>query len=245
MAQSIEDRILSRYGRHTPLERPATFREFEFVNGRDPFRNKDPEIRRLVRAHVVKDSSRRKRELKQQGIKSQRYGSKQKEQKKELSTAAFSSSNDGSSVHSPQPFSKTIPRFSRPPRFPSLGLDPHPQLSPIIYHLNIVGSAMYPLESAMKFNPLSAAPWFDFALSDETLFHALLYTTSTYAGLILGSTESKDSIVHVGKSVSLLNRRLKGLGSKTLQFEGVDVEDATIGAVSCLAITEVRSLSMC
>src|SRR3954468_21208257 len=38
--------------------------EFEFINGTNPFRNRDPEVRKLVRAHVVKDATRKRKQLK-------------------------------------------------------------------------------------------------------------------------------------------------------------------------------------
>jgi hypothetical protein len=134
----------------------------------------------------------------------------------------------------------TLPRnYSPIPRFPSNELDPHPLLSPIIYHITAMGNAMYPLVSSFRFNPISPAAWFDHALRDEALFHALLYTTSSYAGLISGTTESKESIIHVGKSVSLVKERLNCMGDvRKGQVVSVLVE-GTVRAVSCLAITEV------
>ena len=99
---------------------------------------------------------------------------------------------------------------------------------------------MWPLEDLMRFNPISPASWFDWALSDEALFHALLYTTSTYAGLIAGSTESKEAILHKGKSMSLVNRRLSQLGTLGFEEDEPRIAEGIIGAVSCLAITEVR-----
>jgi hypothetical protein len=35
--------------------------EFVFVNATTPFKNRDPEVRRLVRGHVVKDTTRKKK----------------------------------------------------------------------------------------------------------------------------------------------------------------------------------------
>jgi len=45
---------------------------FEFVNGTDPFRNKDPEVRKLVRAHVVKDASQKRKHQKKREEKGSR-----------------------------------------------------------------------------------------------------------------------------------------------------------------------------
>src|SRR5437016_2458112 len=46
-------------------ERNPVPQKFEFVNGTTPFVNRDPIVRKLVRAHVVRDSSRRKKHWKQ------------------------------------------------------------------------------------------------------------------------------------------------------------------------------------
>ena len=95
---------------------------------------------------------------------------------------------------------------------------------------------MWPLESSLHFNPVSPAGWFDWALSDEALFHALLYTTATYAGLVRGTTESKEAVLHAGLSMKLIGERL----GKTLSNGGR--EEGIIGAVSCLAFTEASYL---
>ena len=129
--------------------------------------------------------------------------------------------------------------FSIP--IPTQGLDPHPYLSPIIHHLISVGDAMYPFVSVFRFNPVSPAKWFDCALKDDALFHALLYTTSTYLGLVKGVTENREAILHAGRSVGLLLRKRIGeVGSMgNFGFEG----EGTVRAVSCLAISEVCSIS--
>lgn len=63
-----------------------------------------------------------------------------------------------------------------------------------------------------------------------------MYTTSTYAGLISGTTESKESIIYVGKSVSLVHKRLNNMSLN----DGLSIEsqESTARAVSCLAISE-------
>lgn len=230
-------------GRYSPRnETPPTeaIQKIEFINGTEPNRNKDPEVRRLVRAHVVKDSSRKKKAQRKQEEQSKEkqmttHSSKYSENSQiDISVENFTESRE----ISPTLTGSVIPRYPRPPIFPSLGLDPHPQLSPIIYHITSMWDAMYPLASSFRFNPMSPASWFDWALSDEALFHALLYTTSTYAGLIVGTTQKGDSVIHVGKSVVLVNERLRGLVKRKGEG-GMGIEDSTITAVSCMAITEV------
>lgn len=225
-------------------ERTPVPQKFEFVNGATPFVNRDPVVRKLVRAHVVRDSSRRKKRWKQlNNPTGKRKPSRADDANgsNKISEAAdsgftvdepLSRENDQAMALSLSAHSSTI--------FPSPALDPHPELSPIICHVTNMGAAMWPLETSLRYNPISPASWFDWALSDEALFHALLYTTSTYAGLISGSTESGEAIVHEGKSMSLVNQRLSRLGPLTFEKDETRIDEGTIGAVSCLAITEVR-----
>jgi hypothetical protein len=42
-------------------KQPVTPQHFEFVHGTDPFRNRDPDVRKLVKAHAMRDSARRKK----------------------------------------------------------------------------------------------------------------------------------------------------------------------------------------
>lgn len=105
-----------------------------------------------------------------------------------------------------------------------------------------MGDAMYPFVSSFRFNPVSPAAWFDCALKDDALMHALLYTSSTYFGLLKGVTENKEATVHKGKSISLVKERLDGMSGRGEVV--TEVVEMTVRAVSCLAISEVRGLSV-
>lgn len=218
-------------------ERATVPQKFEFVNGTTPFVNKNNDIRRLIRAHVVRDSSGKKRNLANLRTGKKRLQSLN-DARESIEGAEFSSSIDEVLSEENQ-LAMSISRSSHAPFSLPPSLDPNPQLSPIIYQVKRMGTAMWPLEDHVRFNPISPAGWFDWALSDAALFHAILYTTSTYAGLILGTTESKEAIVHEGKSMSLVNQRLSSLSSLGSEKDGGKIDDGTIGAVSCLAITEV------
>jgi hypothetical protein len=45
--------------------------------------------------------------------------------------------------------------------------------------LAIASSRMYPREPIFKFNPVSPAFWFHFALADKDLFHAVMDAATT------------------------------------------------------------------
>jgi hypothetical protein len=112
----------------------------------------------------------------------------------------------------------------------------------MIYYVQAIGDAMFPLSSSIKFNPISPANWFDWALSDDALFQALMYTMSSYEGMIRGAPvrETKEAIVYGGECLRLLNARLS---EKTIGV--ADVADGTIGTVSCLAMVEVSGSMFC
>jgi hypothetical protein len=211
--------------------------EFAFVNATTPFRNRDPEIRKLVRAHAVKDSSRKRKLRRENETSNSKALLANSESIIEVQEDELSFKSEQTSRETETTLTTLPTEYSS--SFPHKELDPHPGLSLIIHHITEMGYAMYPHLVSFKINPISPTAWFDSALGDEALFHALLYTTTSYAGLIAGSTETKESIVHLGKSVGLVKERLdlmcdvrKG-GKVTVLVEG------TARAVSCLALTEV------
>jgi hypothetical protein len=217
--------------------KPAA-QEFAFVNATTPFRNRDPEVRRLVRGHVVKDTTRKKKLRRVKGAPgvsiSAKSGSKDETQGVflGLKTRQSSVSPEGTTL-------ANLPKeyFSS---FPYKEMDPHPELSPIIHHITEMGYAMCPHLFSFRINPIGPTTWFHDALRDEALFHALLYTTTSYAGLIGGSTETKESILHFGKSVSLVKERLMSMCDVRNGNTVTVLVEGTARAVSCLAFTEVR-----
>ncbi len=216
--------------------------DFAFVNVTDPDKSRDPEMRKLVRGHVVKDSTRKKRlqrQLNAEHSKGSGFGSTALDKKISTGAGAGLSATDSSSQVStlPDPPRRSSLSFAL---HPTQGLDPHPQLSPKIYHLTLMGDAMYPLVSRFRFNPVSPAAWFDSALQDSALFHALLHTSSTYLALIRGLSENREAIVHGGKSIKLVKNRLDGMISGAVTRHGnMEVVEMTLRAISCLAISEV------
>ena len=211
--------------------------EFAFVNATTPFKNRDPEVRKLVRGHASKDSSR-KRKLRREN---------ETPTSKALivnSGSIIEIEKDESSLKSKQISSETEVTLATLPKeyfssFPRKELDPHPGLSLIIHHVTEMGYAMYPNLVSFKMSPISPTAWFDSALRDEALFHALLFTTTSYAGLIGGSTETKESIVHFGKSVGLVKERLEWMCDVRSGRKVTVLVEGTARAVSCLAFTEV------
>jgi hypothetical protein len=213
------------YDRETESTTKGIHQKFEFINATQKSRNTAPEIKKLVRAHVVRDSSRRKKAMHLKSL--------------QALPPQHKNTSSGSKPESLNSSSTTSSIETRHPRIPNLifhTLDPHPALSRTIYYISTVGSLMWPLESSLHFNPVSPVGWFDWALSDEALFHALLYTMATYVGLVRGTTESKEAVLHAGLSMKLIGERLGKSVSNGGREEGI------IGAVSCLAFTEASYL---
>jgi hypothetical protein len=219
--------------KHTssPRKKPPITQQFAFVNATTPFRNRDPEVRKLVRGHVVKDTTRRKKLWREKGRPKEKTIHAKAKPKDGIEDKYSSVSPEGMTL-------ATLPReyFSK---FPFHELDPHPELSPIIHHITQMGHAMCPHLLSFRINPIGPTAWFDQALRDEALFHALLYTTTSYAGLIGGSTETKESIIHFGKSVGLVKERLRDMCDVRNGNQVTVFVEGTARAVSCLAFTEV------
>ncbi|RFU34703.1 hypothetical protein B7463_g1657, partial [Scytalidium lignicola] len=218
---------------------PGT-RKLEFINATGPSRHKDPDVRRLVRSHVVKGSSRRRMQCQQANVvpgeKKSRPPTKHKAQisNPERLTSVVTEGIILSQGNNACKITRGLAQNSTP----SLGLDPHFELSEIIHRIIDTGRAMWPLEQSLGFNPMSPIGWFDWALSDQALFHALLYTTYSYASLISGITGNREAMVHLGKSLNLVKERLKTRELLPQPAETMVMSEGTIGAVSCMAITE-------
>ncbi len=91
---------------------------------------------------------------------------------------------------------------------------------------------MYPFEAHLSFNPVKTA-WWNLAVTDEVLLHTVLFASAAHRGLCNGEPESKEASMIMKPTLELLGQRLKMEDSK------LRLSDATIGAVSCLAMTEV------
>jgi hypothetical protein len=228
--------------KNSPRKSKLAIQEFAFINATTPFRNRDPEVRRLVRGHVVKDTTRKKK-------------LRRENERPKISISVRPESEDGfqegcSSLKTRQPSvvpeEMTLANLPKEyySKLPYREMDPHPELSPIIHHITEMGYAMCPHLVSFRINPIGPTAWFDHALRDEALFHALLYTTTSYAGLIGGSTETKESIVHFGRSVSLVKERLKSMCDMRNGNVVTALVEGTARAVSCLAFTEVSFVSV-
>jgi hypothetical protein len=92
-----------------------------------------------------------------------------------------------------------------------------------------VAHALYPLESHLSFNPVRRS-WFPLAITDELLFHTVILSAAVTLSFRSEHRQSTEASKIMRPIFRLLTSRLKNQSS---------ISDATIGAVSCLAMIEV------
>ena len=214
-------------------------RQFEFVNAA-PDRIKDPSVRRLVKKHVrnqfLRDNS---------------------DKLSESSTSSRPSNNSSHLNTPPRRCRPEEPKTGKPSDeetisqdlqdcsgipnsvgYPtalcafSYAIEMQPRFHALLSHyLTFASRRGYPRRLRLKPNPLSSPNWFKFAVTDAAMLHAMLYSGAVYLALLEGRNESKDSIYHLGQTVSIVNNRLR----KSLE----NIEDSTVGALSCLALGAV------
>lgn len=212
------------------LRTPAQ-RQYEFINATTPERNKDPDVRKLVRTHVRNEYVRDTRRKKKTTLK--------KSTTHLPSPTHTTSSSDTSCPETLNPDrddSIVVPQFLGFPtalcisEYP-IEMQPHTHglLSRYMTH---VTSRMYPLEPHLKSNPAKSQEWFRFAVTDAAMLHAMLYAGAIYLALLEGKRESGDTVYHLSQTISIVNKRLSE--------SSLHVQDSTIGALSCLALGAVR-----
>lgn len=92
--------------------------------------------------------------------------------------------------------------------------------------------SLYPLESRLVFNPIKQA-WLPLAFTDELLLHTVLFTSVVHLSVVSGCRGVEESDNLMEPIFRQLSQRLQ---------DKTKPSDATIGAVSCLAMVEVSSL---
>ncbi|TVY93879.1 hypothetical protein LAWI1_G000432 [Lachnellula willkommii] len=222
---------LSRYSGHSDKVDRTTpspiGRQFEFVNAVKPGRNKDPEVRKLVRTHVRNEH-----------VRNTLHSSQMAQRKLVPHVADPSNPGSGNPPSIPiagsQATSPSVPRNIGYPtallnfEFPiEMNASVHMLLHQYLIHAS---RRLYPLESCLRTNPLRSPEWFQYAIRDAAMLHGMLYAGSLYLALLEGKTGTKDSMHHLGHVVSIVKQRLD-------ESDG-GIEDSTIGAISCLALGE-------
>jgi hypothetical protein len=188
-------------------------RKYKFINLEQPGTNSVPEVLKTVRRHVRKEFIREEKQRKKiTGVK--------------MPVPDFEFANPSIGLC-------FIGHTTACSEYPTdMSHATHALLSK---YLTYASSRMFPVGSSLKTSPLKSPTWFQFAITDAAMFHAMLYAAAVYSALLEGMSESRDAIYHQNQTILILQTRLS---RSTGQFE-----DSTLGAISCLAIGGVRVFS--
>ena len=91
----------------------------------------------------------------------------------------------------------------------------------------------YPVDCFLSSLLFPSQLWSRTSTTDPAMLHAMLYTAATLLALLEGRTSSTDTLYHQCQTISIVQNRLNDL---TFAFE-----DWTMGAISCLALSETIS----
>jgi hypothetical protein len=207
---------------------------FKFINSTTTKRAKGRSTQRIIRAHV------RNKHVEKQRKAATRQVMEGDEDQKQPATTRRTHVPDGSLK---QVYPKMVSQMftDLPGTSTELCLFNYPiHMQPSTHrllerYLSYASSRMYPKGLRLRFNPLRSRAWFHFAVTDAALFHALLYSGALYLALLEGKTESTEMLYHQNQMISIVVRRLS---------QSNEVKDSTIGAISCLALGEVRCLAV-
>ncbi|CZR53005.1 uncharacterized protein PAC_02883 [Phialocephala subalpina] len=208
-------------------------KHFQFVDSSKPGR-KDLETRKLIRRHVRNEFVRlngrkirgqKKTDVDEQGGVEARLGTPSTS-----STLDSEESPRGSvDLKVPMPFGYPTETSGYPIE---MGNETHALLS---HYLTHVSKRMYPITGLnLKSNPLQSPEWFHFATTDSAMFHAILYAAAVWLALAQGWRESRDTIYYRSQTIAVVQQRL---GDDSTHLTA----DATLGAISCLALGEAVS----
>ncbi|KAE9375541.1 hypothetical protein N431DRAFT_437034 [Stipitochalara longipes BDJ] len=95
-------------------------------------------------------------------------------------------------------------------------------------YLTYASSRMFPVGCSLRTSPLKTPEWFHFAVTDAAMLHAMCYAAAIYLALLEGRRESQDTLRHQNQTISIVQKRLGTSDHSS--------NDATLGAISCLAI---------
>lgn len=95
-----------------------------------------------------------------------------------------------------------------------------------------LADAIYPMRHHLRFEYNTLAEiWLPVAITDELLLHAILFSSALHLYGMTNNDGFKDAGLLMKVVFDRLNRRIRN----------ATLSDATIGAVSCLAMCEVMS----
>jgi hypothetical protein len=211
-----------------PKENCTWRQQYQFLNSSKPGRNRDPDARRLIRRHVRNDT-----------ILRQKASSKVKLPKYQKLPGSQTVSEVSNSEKSGQDSCTEckVPRLFESPTAlctNSYAIEMQPRMHVLLDRfVAYATSRMYPVDCFLSSNPFRSQHWFRTSVTDPAMLHAVLYTAAALLALLDVRTSSRDTIYHQTHTISIVQKRLN---DPTFTFD-----DSTMGAISCLALTEAIS----
>lgn len=218
--------------------------QIDFVNNAsEPLQTKDVAVRKLVRSHAMKAVARERREQKRRSLKDK--------------IATREKAREPSGVL--QPSQRPMEQLSRE-RVDTVPLtrdieDPYALLGQDLDHyftdylsklqankyrletlyFTQLGSAMFPMEFHLAYNPPMQLSSFDSSFVDNVVIQSLSYAAAVCLTLAKGKRSSSDITAQMNKTIRFINRLLE---------EERGVADGMLGAVIHLAMGEVSCFAL-
>ena len=217
-------------------KRPAPQREMAFVNITNPSRNKDQDLRKFVKSHVMKENARGKRQQ-HKAVKDRDLTTVQPPTYPQKELVPRVSFRDGLHTQTSLLSLRVGMELDLRIKAPSFDTDPWATRLANLYLSDVV-SAMFPMESHLAFNPIRTNIVVEWAIHDDAVWHAMLYTSAICCDLKSGQGEkgSPYVIMQRQKAIASINHRLAQSPK--------EISEQTINAVACLAIGEVGDLHL-
>lgn len=221
-----------------PFAEPSNARarkgDFEFINTTRPGQTREAGLQGRVRKHARNQRIRGVKPPSLDHLPSSPHSPPSVDKETELTPHV----SQPSSIPPPLGNETSLSIFAWP-----IEMQPRTHLL-LSHYLTYASSRMFSLESILESNPLRNPEWFQYAATDAAMMHAMLYSGSLYMCLFDQGTWGGDVVFHQMRTVGILGERLRGKGRGKgggLRFERedeVDIEDSTVGAISCLALGE-------
>ena len=220
----------------------GTSRRIDFVNNAsEPLHTKDAAVRRLVRSHAMKEVARKRREQRKTKLKDADAECEKAKGANEMSSPSERpverlSGDDVVSV--PPARGKGVLYVSDRSEIDFCFTD---YLSKTqadrrrlasLYSTHI-GSAMFPMEFHLAYNPPMQLSALDSSITDDAMFQSLFYAKAVCSTLAEGNRNSIHITAQMSRTIWLINRLLDG---------GMCLADGMLGAVCNLAMGEVSTM---
>ncbi|KAB8346222.1 hypothetical protein FH972_023267 [Carpinus fangiana] len=210
--------------------------KLQFINASQPYHNRDPNVRMLVRSHVMKGVKREEKIARTSAEKSKAAKKPNTARPNPPTSTSSSTSIDTLAIDDdvePTPTPSPPLALAKGSSMSLYGATPisaRPESHRLLYYYrSVIGNAVYPFPSSLSFNPVETS-WIPCALSDEVFFKTLMFSSASHLAFMSGG--GKESTL----PKVILQSVFRQLGDRL--GERKNLSDATIGAVTCLAMVE-------